>query len=113
MKAYFILRTDLNMSPAKLAVQVGHGVALMYNNPALANPLKQWYGKDEMRKIVVKVDNEEKMNNIWNRLVEDKLFAEKIYDNGYTELDGFTYTGIVLLADEVPNYIKRLRLYTS
>lgn len=112
MKAYYIIRKDLNLSPAKLAVQVGHGTCLLYNNIGLVEPIKRWNSND-MKKIVVGVDNEEKMKNLWNKLVEDKYFAEMIYDLGLTELNGFTHTGIVLLIAEsdIPNYIKRLRLY--
>ena len=112
MRAYFIIRKDLNLSPAKLAVQVGHGVCLMYNNIGLVEPIKRW-NANNMKKIVVKIDNEDKMNNIWNKLLDDKYFSEKIYDLGLTELNGFTHTGIVLLVSEndIPNYVKRLRLY--
>ena len=113
MKAYFIIRKDLNMSPAKLAVQVGHGVCKLFMNSALKEPLNNWLYKSEMKKIVVSIDNADKLKGIWLKLVQDKFFAEEIYDNGYTEFNGFTYTGIVLLVaeDDVPNYIKRLRLY--
>jgi peptidyl-tRNA hydrolase len=112
MRAFYIIRKDLNLSPAKLAVQVGHGTCLIYNSHELSDAIKRW-NKNNMKKIVVSVDNETKMNNIWDKLSRDKYFSHMIFDLGLTELSGFTYTGIVLLVAEndIPNYIRRLRLY--
>lgn len=112
-KMYYIIRKDLNMSPSKLAVQVGHGTSLMFLNTALKVPLTEWFCRNNMKKIVVGIDNEEKMRNLYLKLFNDKYFVEKIYDMGLTEFDGYTETGTVLLVneDDIPNYIKRLRLY--
>lgn len=112
-KMYYIMRKDLNMSPSKLAVQIGHGTALMFLNQALKEPLIDWFTCNNMKKVVVSIDNEEKMINLYLKLFNDKYFADKIYDIGLTEFNKYTETGIVLLIKEtdIPKYIKRLRLY--
>lgn len=112
-KMFYIMRKDLNMSPSKLAIQIGHGTSLMFLNPCLKVQLVEWFTENNMKKIIVSIDNEEKMKNIYLKLFNDKFFVDKIYDIGLTEFDGYTETGIVLLIKEsnIPNYIKRLRLY--
>ena len=41
IKAYYVMRRDLKMSPAKLAVQVGHGTQLLMRE-ADYYELKDW-----------------------------------------------------------------------
>lgn len=80
-----------------------------------------WIEDYEMKKIVCEVSSEEKLLNIYDRFVSEMdridkywgtVVCEKIYDNGHTEFDGKTLTGIVIFdKKEYPSYIKRLRLY--
>jgi len=133
MKCYYVIRKDLNMSPAKLAVQASHGTVLLAEGSRYFPELwKSWVKEGEMKAIIVEVSSEEKMNNLYTRFIKEHIqfppkegdfigdanycnesFVAKIYDNGYTEFDGYTYSGFVLLIDEenTPSFIKRLRLY--
>lgn len=111
IKAYYVIRKDLGMSAAKLAVQVGHGTQLLMRN---SDPyiIKDWEEFSDSRKIVCEISSEEKLNNLFESLVSNKV---KIVDSGYTEFDGKTFTGIAFFIDdtELPNKVKRLQLYKS
>lgn len=113
MKAYFIMRKDLNMTPAKLAVQVGHGTQYIMRN-SMKDDLDEWETLNDSRKIVCEISSEEKLNNLYEFL-KDKLQVNKIIDSGYTEFNEPTFTGISFLLNiddaEVFKKLKRLQLY--
>ncbi len=117
-KIYFIMRKDLNMSPAKLAVQIGHGMdyaygALNIHPEILSDRFIKWV-ENQRKKIVLEIKNEEKLETAKNKLSEQGIIYFSIIDNGLTEFDGKTNTGIIILPisdDKIPKYIKRLRLY--
>jgi len=113
MKAYFIMRKDLNMTPAKLAVQVGHGTQYIMRN-SMKDDLDEWETLNDSRKIVCEISSEEKLNNLYEFL-KDKLQVNKIIDSGYTEFNEPTFTGISFLLTiddaEVFKKLKRLQLY--
>ena len=52
VKAYFLLREDLNMSISKLGIQVGHGTDLIWSG-AKDNHAK-WVQESYRRKILLK-----------------------------------------------------------
>lgn len=115
IKAYFIMRKDLGMTPAKLAVQVGHGTQQLMRK-ADYYELLSWEASSDSRKIVCEISSEEKMNNLYNIFKEFVTTCE-IWDSGYTEFNGRTKTGICLLYNEDNNNkfleqkLKRLQLY--
>lgn len=107
-KAYFLLRKDLNMSPAKLAVQVGHGVDFIHTSPV---DLGDWY-KDDRRKIVLQVEDEAALEKISKLLEERNVDFKFIEDKGFTEFQKETITGIVIYPTrDVPGMIKHLPTY--
>ncbi len=111
-KAYYILRRDLNMSTAKLAVQVGHGTYLVHAWSGF-DAYMLWKSQDR-RKIVLSIKTEAKLNNLITLLQEKLIQYREIVDLGLTELDGLTMTGIVIMPideDKLPKQIQRLQLW--
>ena len=114
-KAYYLLRDDLNMTPAKQMIQVAHGTDLIWSlyMENGGSVFGEWI-KDNRRKIVLKVSSLEKLQNIKTSL-HTAILGLDIYDEGYTEFDGRTLTGMVIYPmDEsrLPSNIKRLRLWS-
>lgn len=118
IKAYFLIRTDLEMSKSKLAIQIGHGTDYIWicfqQNPQ-DNTVHNhviWIDNDR-RKIVLKVKNLDDLNKLSDILKESNIRHNFIMDKGYTEFGEETITGIVIYPiDEadLPNKVKRLRL---
>lgn len=116
IKAYYVLRKDLNMSVAKLAVQVGHGTQLLM----LSEPkelLDKWKDlESDSRKIVCGISSYEKLRNLYYDL-NQYIKVQVIQDSGYTEFNGKEFTGIAFFVDEqnapaeVLKKVKRLQLY--
>jgi peptidyl-tRNA hydrolase len=116
IKAYYIIREDLNMSPAKLAVQVGHGTSMLWSVFMMngGNVFVKWIQDFSERKIVLKIATKEKLENLMSSMKDSNLVYFPIHDAGYTEFDGVTLTGVVIYPtnDEfVPKNVKRLRLW--
>lgn len=115
IKAYYVLRKDLNMTPAKLAVQCGHGTQLLMLSENY-KVLEDWKLNSDSRKVVCEISSEEKLRNLYNTLTE-YIDIEEIWDSGYTEFNGKTLTGIAFMIDdeytqqEVLKKVKRLQLY--
>lgn len=109
------MRKDLNMSPAKLAVQVGHGTQYLLNASETIK-MQLWWSEWDSRKIVCEVSSEEKLLNLLEKIRAHVVTCE-IIDSGYTEFDGKTRTGICFLYDDeadspaLEKIIKRLQLY--
>ena len=115
IKAYFVIRKDLKMSPSKLAVQVGHGTQLLMREASYYD-LEEWEKLYDSRKIVCGVSSEKKLNSLFT-LLKDTVPTVEIIDKGYTEFDGITKTGIAFLYNDtlenlfILQKIKRLQLY--
>jgi peptidyl-tRNA hydrolase len=108
MKAYFLLRKDLNMSIAKLAVQVGHGVDMIHLNGFSSQEWKD----NNRRKIVCQVSSLQELEKIEDILKTKDVPFKEIIDMGFTELQGKTKTGIVVYPlSDPPGIIKHLPLY--
>jgi len=113
IKTYYLIRNDLNMSIAKTAVQVGHGTDYVHYYGSCYKHFSGWV-ENSRKKIVLKIDDLTHLDKIKEKLREDNIHYETIEDNGLTELNGKTITGIVILPlneEDVPKYIKRLRLF--
>lgn len=112
---YLVARESLNMSPGKLAAQVGHGVqhvlaAVLLNAPttfAHVRPrLLQWLAGD-YRKVVLRASDAE-----WGRL-KDLNPAAIVTDDGHTEVNPGTETVLAfwpMRKSERPSLLKRLRV---
>ena len=116
IKAFYIIRKDLDMSPTKLAIQIGHGTDLIHirhsEYSVKSINFDDWI-QENRRKIVLGIKSEEKLNNILVKLLDDNIGVDSIYDEGYTEFDGKTLTGLIVHPideDRLPKAVKRLQL---
>ncbi len=117
-KAYFLMRADLLKElPAKLAINVGHGVDYIHfmgNKNIEQHERNLLWFNCLRKKIVLKVKDTGKLCTLAGKLKEEGILFDFIVDNGITEFDGQTTTGIVIYPiseDKIPQYIKRLRLW--
>ncbi len=111
-KAYYVLRQDLNMTTAKLAIQVGHGTDMVHAFCGL-DAYMLWKSQDR-RKIVLSIKTKTKLNNLITLLQEKSILYREIVDIGLTELDGQTTTGVVIMPieeDKLPKRVQRLQLW--
>ena len=115
LKAYFVIRQDLEMSPAKLAVQIGHGVDFIHLMNVKSSEFERWITLYDRRKIVLRIKNIERLENLIKFLDEAQITYSKIVDKGYTEFQGQeTMTGIVIHPideDNVPTKISKLQIW--
>lgn len=113
---YIIVNADLQLSPAKLAVQVGHGVELYYQSLVILSDVdlaldpvwRLWIGSGS-RKIVLKANPTQ-----WNKIKEcDEISGYLVKDAGLTECEPNAETCIVLpprRKSTIHKLIKRLQL---
>lgn len=95
-------RSDLDMSPGKLAVQVAHGS--VSSAEKTRRERWDWYAAwlgEGQKKVVVKVSGEDELRKIQEQAAEAKLPHELIQDAGLTELPPGTST--VLAIGPTPN----------
>ena len=93
LKQVIVVRTDLGMSPGKLAAQVAHGAvgALIMaenSNPELA---RIWLRQGQ-KKVVVGVKSEAELDRVAQQAGQMGIVFEKISDAGRTELAPGTAT---------------------
>ncbi len=113
---YLIVRADLKMSKGKIAAQCGHAVQwLVVNN--MSNGIKKnsfmQYLIGAHPKIVLKVSNEEELNNITTQCIENRISYYQVVDAGRTQIPPNTKTvlGIgPIRRSEVPSKIKTFKL---
>jgi PTH2 family peptidyl-tRNA hydrolase len=103
-KQVIILRTDLEMTIGKAAIQVGHGSiqSYLHSDPYIRD---MWYDEG-MKKVVLGCTGEQ--------LGTFPFKHTLIIDFGLTEFDGETITGIALNIDEsskIDSVTKELKLY--
>lgn len=105
------------MSAAKERIQIAHGTDFVHMKFRVANPALYalWLGENQRdrRKIVLRIDNETKLRVLMDKLLGELVQFHEIWDRGFTEFEGETFTGIViypLTEVNTPKYIKRLRL---
>ena len=87
LKQLIVMRKDLNMRKGKMVAQGAHASmkALLEN---MEHPnIKQWLA-GPFAKIVVSVDSEQELIDVYNRAVSAGLIAALITDAGRTEFNG-------------------------
>ena len=101
-KQVIIARSDLKMSPGKLAVQVAHGSIGAAEKTR--NTKREWFDdwiKENQKKVVVKVSNEKELRELHKLAKGMDLPCDLIQDAGLTELTPGTIT--VLAVGPAPN----------
>ncbi|WP_163833958.1 aminoacyl-tRNA hydrolase [Spartinivicinus ruber] len=113
-KAYFVIRSDLELNPAKLAVQIGHGTDMIWQHQMVDQAsFKTWLSPEQgdRRKIVLKVNSFEKLTSLKEKLISNGFYCFDIVDSGYNFVEAYTQTGIVIFPTAVESkVIKRLRI---
>lgn len=94
LKQAIIVRNDLKLSKGKLAVQVSHASidAMLKIQEFNESWVKAWL-KDGMKKIVLKVENEKKLLELF-KTIKKELPVSLIKDAGLTQLKPDTITCI-------------------
>ncbi len=90
-----VVRNDLKMSKGKLAVQVAHA-AVNASESARIRFIKWWrsWMCEGQKKIVVKVENQGKLLEVYDKALTLNLPVSLIVDRGLTELKPGTMTCI-------------------
>jgi len=107
-KQVIVIRRDVEMTPAKLGVQVAHGAIESYIRTPLA--IQDEWHIEGMRKIVLMIPTLDDLKNLIRSCPE----AAYIIDFGLTELEPNTITGIafpIMLAEDINKITKHLKLY--
>jgi PTH2 family peptidyl-tRNA hydrolase len=101
-KQVIVARADLKMSPGKLAVQVAHGAIAAAEKTREKNRewLEKWL-KEGQKKVLVKVNDENELLALYEKVRGTGLVGELIQDAGLTELPPGTTT--VLAIGPAPN----------
>jgi peptidyl-tRNA hydrolase len=112
IKAWFVMRRDLEMSQGKFGVQIGHGADMIHiygsKNPFYEHWLSPTGGN--RRKIVLGAKNLLELQKIAKEARHAGMTVFVIGDAGLTEFGKPTMTGIVICPHEdsnVPNSLKR------
>lgn len=93
LKQVIIVRRDLNMRKGKLAAQVAHASttitveALAGSKGSWTNKVLNWFNTSQA-KIVVGVDSEQELIDLYLRALDQGLITVLITDYGYTEFHG-------------------------
>jgi PTH2 family peptidyl-tRNA hydrolase len=103
-KMVIVTRSDLNLSPGKLAAQVAHAAVICALDTKKKN--SKWFNKwqnEGGKKAVVKVESEKKFYILKEKAEKLKIIAHIITDAGHTEIPEGTIT--VLGIGPAPNNI--------
>jgi PTH2 family peptidyl-tRNA hydrolase len=94
-KQVMVVRTDLGMSGGKIAVQVAHAAVTLYQEANKTHKYKKWLKKwlDEgQKKVVVKVQSEVELRDLFMQARKLDLPAVLIQDRGLTQIPPGTIT---------------------
>jgi peptidyl-tRNA hydrolase, PTH2 family len=114
VKQAIVVRTDIKMGKGKLAAQVAH--ASLSAAEAAMERRSEWYHewKDGgQAKIVLKVQSEEELQDLFRKAKSAKLPASLIHDRGLTQLEPGTVTCLGIgpgPEDEIDGLTGKLRL---
>jgi len=90
MKLVIFMRTDLNMSRGKIAVQAGHAVAITMKM-SNQEDIDAWFDNAQT-KIVLSINSYQELCEVKNEAVKRGLPCYVIHDAGKTEVDPNTVT---------------------
>ena len=103
---YFVVNSELNMSPGKIAAQVAHVATIIaVEFTEFDDDFNAWYTKDQ-KKIILRGKQKD-----LEKLVEQRFYY--IRDNGLTEIPQGSLTVVGLppmLKSDARKYVKRLQL---
>ena len=86
-KMVIVVRTDLKMGKGKIAAQVGHGVLGSFLDCMKMYPQNlDYYNENSRPKIVLKIEGEENLINIYREARNAKLPCNLVVDAGRTQI---------------------------
>lgn len=112
VKQVIVMRTDLNMRKGKMAAQAAHAsmkVILDQNISAYRNDrlevcydplLRAWLAEGTFKKIVVGVNSEALLMELYNRAETRGMHCSLIKDNGLTEFNGIPTVTCIAIGPE-------------
>ena len=96
-KQVIVVRTDIKMSPGKLAAQVAHASVTAAFNAYRDKPewFRKWWGMGQ-KKVVLKGGGERELLEIADKARCEGLPVAVIRDAGHTELEPGTLTAVAI-----------------
>lgn len=111
MQMIFCVRNDLKMGKGKIAAQVGHAVLGLYKqnlNDKNSTMLEKWEATGQA-KIVVKINSEKEMYNIFVKAQQMGISTHIVQDAGKTQIESGSNTVIAI----GPDFKNRLNQVTG
>lgn len=97
-KQVIVIRKDLKMSKGKLATQAAHASVNVYKK-AKKSIVDEWLSNGG-KKVILKVDTEKELINIYEKAKVSKLPCVLIKDAGLTHLSPGTVTAVGIGPDD-------------
>lgn len=97
-KLAVVIRKDLGMRCGKIAVQVGHGVAIAMDRTN-EDTITRWFERG-MKKTVLKVSSMEELLDIKMKCDVRNVKCYSIVDYGLTQIEPNSTTGVVIGIDK-------------
>lgn len=116
LRIYILVRKDIEIPPGKLGVQIAHAAgAVMWQAIETSDVERvRQYMNQSQAKIVVGVDNEEKLLKAAQAALEKGLITYIVKDAGRTVFAEPTITCVGIgpcFKEQLPSSIRRLRLF--
>lgn len=116
IKAWFVMRRDLEMSTAKFGVQIGHGSDLIHMARDFNPHYEDWISEEigNRRKIVLGAKTLADLEKIEAQASQAGMTATFIRDAGLTEFGKETVTGLVIHPhpdNAIPASLKRAQAW--
>lgn len=92
MKQAIIIRNDLKMGKGKIAAQASH--ASIASFLLVSKDKQERWLNEGMKKVVLKVNSEKELVDIFKKAKKEKISCELITDAGLTQLEGPTKTAV-------------------
>ena len=102
MKLYIVTNKDIEMSPAKLGVQIGHACTTFTLDNYNTESFCEWFNKDNQVKIILKASEKHLL-----KLEEEGYIT--IRDAGKTELEPDTLTCVVLGLGDKEKFLQEIK----
>ncbi|MCC7552078.1 peptidyl-tRNA hydrolase Pth2 [Candidatus Micrarchaeota archaeon] len=114
IKQVIVIRKDITLGKGKLAGQVAHAAVAGYrivmgDNPEVVAKWEMWGEK----KVVVKVENEKELVDLFQKLKDKKIPVALIRDAGLTQIKPGTKTCFAIgpwYEDQIDKFTKDLKL---